>query len=287
MKAKASMISRVETITPQVAAFYLSHNSPNNRRIKRAHVEMLARDMAAGEFKTTHQGIAFDTDGTLIDGQHRLHAIMMSGTTVRMMVTRNCDADATLSVDRGAARTVHDAMTIMMTDDSIRSVILRNTGMLSAMSSVVRANISSRYRLSSNDAILLYDAEPDIWNALHSILNRGGRKRGPEMAAYYAALVNGVPADVVRAFDRVMNAANMSGCDQYNVQIVLKWRRYLDDLSLKHIKLESQPVYQTTQSAIWHFYKNTRIKNINVVSTDCFPVRDHVASIINTTSFEE
>lgn len=287
MRAQATMTTRMENITPQIAAEYLSHNAPNNRRIKRAHVEMLARDMAAGEFKTTHQGIAFDTDGTLIDGQHRLQAIMMAGATVRMMVTRGCEKSAVLSVDRGATRTVHDAMTIMMTDDSVRSSILRNNSLLSAMSSVLKANVNSKYRLSSNEAMLMYDAEPEIWKSIHNILKRCGRKRGPEMAAYYAALVNGVPESVVKAFDRVMNEANVSGCGQYNVQIVLKWRRYLDDLSMKHIRLESQPVYQTTQFAIWHFYNNTKIKNPTVVSTDCFPVRDHVRDIVNSLRFEE
>lgn len=284
MKAQANMTTRMETITPQIAAEYLSHNAQNNRRIKRAHVEMLARDMAAGEFKTTHQGIAFDTDGTLIDGQHRLQAIMMAGTPVRMMVTRGCENEATLAIDRGATRTVHDAMTIMMSDNDKRSVILRNNTILSAMNGVLRANLNRRHRMSSNEAMVMYDAEPEIWQQMYTIVKRSGRKRSAEMAAYYAALVNGIPFEVIKKFDRVMNLAEIADCEGHNVETVLKWRQYLDNLSIRHIRLESQPIYQTTQYMIWRFNRGGHVSKVDIKQTDCFPVAEHVAHIIGEAS---
>ena len=42
----------------------------------------IARDMKAGHWRLTHQGIAFDPAGVLIDGQHRLWAIVESDTTL-------------------------------------------------------------------------------------------------------------------------------------------------------------------------------------------------------------
>ncbi len=45
--------------------------------------------MREGHWDTTHQGIAIASDGTLVDGQHRLLAIVESGVTVRMNVTFN------------------------------------------------------------------------------------------------------------------------------------------------------------------------------------------------------
>lgn len=278
------MNTRLETITPQIAAKYLSRNSPNNRRIKRAHVEMLARDMANGEFRTTHQGIAFDENGELIDGQHRLHAVMMSNTSVKMLVTRGCERNVLMAVDRGAARTIHDAMTIMLGGDDKRSIVLRNTNILSAMSSVVKTNISRKYRLSSSEAVALYDANPEIWNEMYEIVKRGGRKRGLEMAAYYAALVNGVPFEAVYRFDRVMNLANVADCEEYNVQVVLKWRRFLDDQTLRHIRTDNVPVYETTQSAIKHFIENTGVRKPRLTTEECYPCAEHVAGILNGMS---
>lgn len=58
-------------VTPEMAAKWLEGNVLN-RPLKQAHVDRLAREMAAGRWRLTHQGIAFDVSGCLIDGQHRL-----------------------------------------------------------------------------------------------------------------------------------------------------------------------------------------------------------------------
>ena len=41
--------------------------------------------------KVTHQCIAFDKDGNLIDGQHRLAAVLQTRQTVKMTVATNMD----------------------------------------------------------------------------------------------------------------------------------------------------------------------------------------------------
>lgn len=276
---EARMNFKVETITPQTAAEYLSHNAPNNRRIKRAHVEMLARDMQSGEFKTTHQGIAFDKNGMLIDGQHRLQAVLMAGVPVKMVVSRNCETTTLTSLDRGESRTLHDAFTILG-GNTVRDKVLRNTHILAAMNAVIRANANKRHRMSASEAISMYEATPEIWNSIYSIMNRYGRKRAYETAAYYAAMVHGVSADDIKKFDRCMCEANVNGCEHNNVQIVITWRRYLDDLTMRHIRLESQPIYQTTQAAIWHFVHNTGVRNLRSIDHEAFDIHDSVVATL-------
>src|SRR5438046_2404287 len=46
-----------------------------NRPLSRSTVRGFADAMRSGEWLVTHQGVAFDTDGVLVDGQHRLAAI--------------------------------------------------------------------------------------------------------------------------------------------------------------------------------------------------------------------
>jgi len=79
--------TRVVAVTPKMAKRWLERNHPNNRAIAWSRVEAFQGDMAADSWKLTHQGIALDVEGLLIDGQHRLHAVVASGRTVRMMVT--------------------------------------------------------------------------------------------------------------------------------------------------------------------------------------------------------
>lgn len=79
-----------ESITPSLAKTYLD-SSPGNRKISRARVREYAAMMSAGRWVVTSQGIAFDREGRLINGHHRLLAIIVAGVTVVMFVARNED----------------------------------------------------------------------------------------------------------------------------------------------------------------------------------------------------
>ncbi len=63
-------------VTPEMASDWLtSRRWPHNRRISKAIVAKYLKDMREGRWKTTRQGVIFDTEGYLIDGQHRLRAL--------------------------------------------------------------------------------------------------------------------------------------------------------------------------------------------------------------------
>lgn len=68
------MKTELVSITPNLARKWLKCNV-NNRPLRPSHVEALRVSLVRGEHQTTHQGIAFDTQGRLLDGQHRLAAI--------------------------------------------------------------------------------------------------------------------------------------------------------------------------------------------------------------------
>lgn len=93
----------LETITPAKAEAYLKHNT-SNRRIRPRKVERYTKVIREGRFQTTHQGIAFNCDGTLLDGQHRLSAIVAAGKAVRMWVARHLPRESLYGIDQGAVR---------------------------------------------------------------------------------------------------------------------------------------------------------------------------------------
>lgn len=96
--------SGIELITPELASKYLEANKAN-RRIRAHKVEMYARDMTAGRWQLNGQGISFSSSGMLLDGQHRLHAIVKSGVSVQMNVVRGLDRTAGATMDIGITRT--------------------------------------------------------------------------------------------------------------------------------------------------------------------------------------
>lgn len=103
-----------EKITPKKAADYLKKNTIN-RSLREETVKAYEADMRRGKWVRTHQGIAFNDRGNLIDGQHRLSAIVRSGATIEILVTRGIPAligkEHTMdAVDRGVARTIGDQL---------------------------------------------------------------------------------------------------------------------------------------------------------------------------------
>ena len=107
-------------ITPAIAAQCLEANE-GNRRLNWNYIAQLARDMKAGQFACTHQGIAFDTRGRLLDGQHRLWAVLEADVPVRMRVFYNEPAENIMHLDAGRTRQAADRMTLVRTLGTVRA----------------------------------------------------------------------------------------------------------------------------------------------------------------------
>lgn len=102
----------IETITPEKAKKYLAKNLKTNRPINPSSVKLFAELMKSKQFPLTHQGLAFDSTGKLIDGQNRLSAIIESVCTVTMMVTRGFPPKTFRAIDMGKSRSLHIAIGI-------------------------------------------------------------------------------------------------------------------------------------------------------------------------------
>lgn len=98
-------------ITPLIAAEWLKRNL-TNRDVKPSKLKEYVRDMLAGAWRLTHQGIAFDRTGSLVDGQHRLLAICEAGVGVTMYVATGLDPQDRALVDIGAKRSPNDALVL-------------------------------------------------------------------------------------------------------------------------------------------------------------------------------
>jgi len=103
--------SSFEEVTPKLAGDWLELNK-GNRTMKEGKIDAFARDMRAGNFMTTHQGVCFNDRGELIDGQHRLMAIIRSNTPVVMQITRGLPDEIKPAIDTGTKRSVADTLRI-------------------------------------------------------------------------------------------------------------------------------------------------------------------------------
>lgn len=79
-----------------------------NRNLSRLHVHRLAQDMRAGNWDDNGQPIGFDTDGVLVDGQHRLNAAIIAGIPITFDINVGLSPQSRGSIDQNRPRRAKD-----------------------------------------------------------------------------------------------------------------------------------------------------------------------------------
>lgn len=99
------------SITPELAKVWLGSNLVN-RHVRKSVVARYAADMVAGRWRGADSMFILRTDGVLLDGQHRLLAIVESGVTVEAWVqTKDAFLDPMdLRADTGITRSAVDIL---------------------------------------------------------------------------------------------------------------------------------------------------------------------------------
>lgn len=101
-------------VTPQMAEAWLKNNT-KNRPIKPSNIKFLETEIASGRFIGTGLPIIF-VGKTLVDGQHRLMAIVRADKAVDMMVVHHPDNEHTRQIfhviDTGVNRSFADLLAL-------------------------------------------------------------------------------------------------------------------------------------------------------------------------------
>ena len=113
LSVPATDVPQVEilAVTPDLAKKWLKQNT-HNRSLRKRAVADYARDMKAGQWRLNGEAIKFATDGTLLDGQHRLMAVIEADTAVPLMVVTGLPNDTQETMDAGRKRTAADAFSL-------------------------------------------------------------------------------------------------------------------------------------------------------------------------------
>jgi hypothetical protein len=104
-----SITSKVITVTPADAHRYLS-NMVNNRPQSQFAISAYVSEMLSGRWAVTGQGLIFDPAGRLLDGQHRLLAVIKSNVTIKTTATYGIDPGTFSLMDGMHKRTASDVL---------------------------------------------------------------------------------------------------------------------------------------------------------------------------------
>ena len=106
---RRQMSMGIEDVGPPKALEFLG-KTKGNRRLNQHSVNRFAADMTREMWVLSPQGISFDTNGTLVDGHTRLHAIIKSGKTVKVAVFRDVPPETVAFLDYGTRRAGKDIL---------------------------------------------------------------------------------------------------------------------------------------------------------------------------------
>ena len=104
-----NIVAEVVTITPENATAWLRCNR-NNRPVRRRHIAFLAEEMLRENWQVNGQAIVIAEDEQVLDGQHRLLAIIEAGRAIQSLVVYGISPEAFRTIDTGAVRTGADAL---------------------------------------------------------------------------------------------------------------------------------------------------------------------------------
>lgn len=100
------MKTQVFDVTPEMAQHWLKQcNVINFRSINKVRVSRYADEMSRNCWDENGVPIIFNGEQQLLDGQHRLAAVVKSGRTVRMLVVTGVKSGCK-TIDRGMGRTI-------------------------------------------------------------------------------------------------------------------------------------------------------------------------------------
>lgn len=108
---ETKVTTSVEIITPDIAKEMLSRNV-SNRPIKKQAVDYYVQEIKEGKWMLNGESICFSPEGVLLDGQHRLTAVVESGMSIQSVVVRGIDKSSFATYDTGRNRDASDAFAI-------------------------------------------------------------------------------------------------------------------------------------------------------------------------------
>ena len=196
------MRTEIRTITPEYAQELLKMNTVN-RNPKQHIVSLYADQMKRGQWRSNGEAIQISKGRSLLNGQHRLLAIIESGLDIEMLLVWDVEDDAIVTYDQGKPRTLADifGMRGIKHYTAISSII--NAYMMLCAGRLFNEVGGSNMKLikkSKEDCLAEYEKRPQLFDEVAEITLKCYQKcrmmTPQETGGYIAYLVLGKKHDI-------------------------------------------------------------------------------------------
>lgn len=259
------MVMQKVFVTKEIADKFLENN-PLNRPIK-SKVEKIKNDLIHGRFEFTHQPIAIATDGSLVDGQHRLVAISETGIPAWMWVCIN--APRSSKIDRGTTRSDRESLYMAglvekgsiawksETFPLVNFIITRSIGNQSFITEQHRLNIYKKFK---------YLIDPII--SLSTLKGNGKCRTAVVFYSMACALNYGISIETITKWYKVLITGDFYSDDHSELVAgrgILFLRNYLSSgiaQTHNHAKATVDETIGKIMISLYHFNNKKEVKQI-------------------------
>ena len=267
----ADMFIKKVHITPYMAACFLETN-PRNRSMKPHKIRLLEEAIKNGEWEVTHQGIAIDENGKLLDGHHRLTAIVNTGIGVDMMVAFN--AVESTKIDIGASRNDRDSLYMSgMIEKGSTEYVNVTYPLLTFIGNISFGQERARAMTSLEKHYAFKKYEDDI-TPIVNISNKYAKGKARGAAVLYAELCAyraGVPIEVLEKWHSIVSTGDfyVEGDDEKTKagRSVLLFKNFIESRSSLNggigvAKTTAEEKVNKAESSIYYYHHNIHVKKI-------------------------
>ena len=177
--AKACLVS------PKMAKMALG-NMCINRKLRPSLIKKYAHSMLQGQWKINGEAIVFSKSGVLLEGQHRMNAVVVADISVPMLIVKGVEdsKEVLATINDGASRTLTDRLTMQgITLNNIHAATLRS--LLFGLSQAQGNGRNPSSRFTTLDYIELFEKHYD---AIEFAVSATRNKRGIASASVCGAI---------------------------------------------------------------------------------------------------
>lgn len=155
-------------VTPEIAKHLLQFNK-KNRTKKKNTIDFYVKEMLEGRWVFNGEPVQFNTEGEMVNGQHRLEAQIIAEKTYPVAIVRNIPVESYKTIDQQHTRSIADIFEMdNIKGATLKSAILSKYLLWSKKDGCTDVKTSLRKnQIPKDEALREYQNNPQFYDQIH------------------------------------------------------------------------------------------------------------------------
>ena len=251
------------TISPAVATLILEERNINFRRMNKKRVQIYSRQMYNGDWHLST--LEFDCHGMLLNGQHRLAAVVHSGVSIPFLVLLNCPAS--MVPDNGQNRTKVQMVSNAYPD-------MKRAGYITTYANAFENIMNNGANVSNTEIVRLVDRHKELANLICDRVSHARLFCSVPIAAAFGRAILRYPLHTTRTLKGLSSMANMDFSDPRMQPLHLFAKYMSNNPRASHGGNRSRKeLYLRCARCILAYLSEETISNVRVAKEDPFDIQ--------------